>query len=164
MADRSISGDEAPTTPDGARHERRRVPDEHSLSARNPNLLRDRLANERTFLAWLRTGIAVAGLGFVVARFDIFLQELARASGHPNTAAEVAKQGRAVIPLGVVLMLAGAGMVMLAAIAFLNTDQALLRGYPDTRPLVRVIVLALTMLAVIAGVSLALHLLSSWPD
>ncbi|MDA4131100.1 MAG: DUF202 domain-containing protein [Thaumarchaeota archaeon] len=29
--------------------------------------VRDHLANERTYLAWLRTGIATIGLGFVVA-------------------------------------------------------------------------------------------------
>ena len=33
------------------------------------------LANERTFLAWLRTCIALMGLGFVVARFSLFLRE-----------------------------------------------------------------------------------------
>jgi uncharacterized membrane protein YidH (DUF202 family) len=33
------------------------------------------LANERTFLAWLRTCIAIIGLGFVVARFGLFLRE-----------------------------------------------------------------------------------------
>ena len=35
------------------------------------------LANERTFLAWLRTSIAVMSLGFVVARFGLWLRELA---------------------------------------------------------------------------------------
>jgi putative membrane protein len=34
-------------------------------------------ANERTFLAWLRTSIAVMSLGFVVARFGLWLRELA---------------------------------------------------------------------------------------
>ena len=33
--------------------------------------LRDYLAEERTFLAWIRTGIALMGFGFVVARFGI---------------------------------------------------------------------------------------------
>ena len=33
------------------------------------------LANERTFLAWIRTSIALIGLGFVVARFGLFLRE-----------------------------------------------------------------------------------------
>jgi len=37
------------------------------------------LAAERTFLAWIRTGIALMGFGFVVARFGLFLRELAAA-------------------------------------------------------------------------------------
>jgi len=37
--------------------------------------LRDYLAEERTFLAWIRTGIALMGFGFVVARFGIFGDE-----------------------------------------------------------------------------------------
>jgi putative membrane protein len=36
----------------------------------------DYLAAERTFLAWIRTGIALMGFGFVVARFGLFLQAL----------------------------------------------------------------------------------------
>lgn len=39
------------------------------------------LANERTFLAWLRTSIAIIGLGFVVARFSLFLREFALVVG-----------------------------------------------------------------------------------
>ena len=38
-----------------------------------------RFAAERTLLAWLRTGLALMGLGFVVARFGLFLRELAAA-------------------------------------------------------------------------------------
>ncbi len=38
--------------------------------------LRDYLAAERTLLAWVRTGLALMGFGFVVARFGLFLQEL----------------------------------------------------------------------------------------
>jgi uncharacterized protein (DUF302 family)/uncharacterized membrane protein YidH (DUF202 family) len=38
--------------------------------------LSDYLAAERTFLAWIRTGLALMGFGFVVARFGLFLQEL----------------------------------------------------------------------------------------
>jgi len=35
----------------------------------------DYLAAERTFLAWIRTGLALMGFGFVVARFGLFLQQ-----------------------------------------------------------------------------------------
>ena len=38
--------------------------------------LRDYLAAERTLLAWIRTGLALMGFGFVVARFGLFLQEV----------------------------------------------------------------------------------------
>lgn len=38
------------------------------------------LAIERTLLAWIRTGIAMMGLGFVVARFSLFLKELSASS------------------------------------------------------------------------------------
>ena len=35
-------------------------------------------AAERTQLAWVRTGIAIIALGFVVSRFGLFLQLLSR--------------------------------------------------------------------------------------
>lgn len=38
--------------------------------------MRDFLAAERTLLAWIRTGLALMGFGFVVARFGVFLREL----------------------------------------------------------------------------------------
>jgi putative membrane protein len=36
----------------------------------------EHLANERTFLAWVRTSIAIISLGFVVAKFGLWLREL----------------------------------------------------------------------------------------
>jgi putative membrane protein len=38
--------------------------------------LSDYLAAERTLLAWIRTGLALMGFEFVVARFGLFLQQL----------------------------------------------------------------------------------------
>jgi len=38
--------------------------------------LSDSLAAENTYLAWIRTGLALLGLGFVVARFGLFLERL----------------------------------------------------------------------------------------
>jgi putative membrane protein len=39
----------------------------------------DHAANERTFLAWLRTGVAVIAFGFLMERFDLFILTLADA-------------------------------------------------------------------------------------
>jgi putative membrane protein len=46
--------------------------------------LSDYLAAERTLLAWIRTGLAMMGFGFVVARFGLFLQELRVAQNSPT--------------------------------------------------------------------------------
>ncbi len=54
--------------------------------AQRPNLLRDHLANERTFLAWMRTAITIIALGFVVAKFGILLREVGGARVHSGTA------------------------------------------------------------------------------
>jgi putative membrane protein len=54
--------------------------------AGNPHAaLSDYLAAERTVLAWIRTGLALMGFGFVVARFGLFLQEL-QAAEHTSSA------------------------------------------------------------------------------
>jgi putative membrane protein len=47
-----------------------------SSPAQKPADLRDYLAEERTFLAWIRTGLTLMGFGFVVARFGLFLRML----------------------------------------------------------------------------------------
>jgi putative membrane protein len=39
---------------------------------------RDHAANERTMLAWIRTGIALMAFGFAIARFALFLRQLAQ--------------------------------------------------------------------------------------
>jgi putative membrane protein len=38
--------------------------------------LREHQSNERTYLSWVRTGIALMGFGFVVARFGVFLAHM----------------------------------------------------------------------------------------
>jgi putative membrane protein len=48
----------------------------------NPNRARDHLANERTFLAWVRTGVATIVFGFAIGRFSIALREFMRVQGY----------------------------------------------------------------------------------
>lgn len=50
---------------------------------------RDHAANERTYLAWVRTAIAIMAFGFLVERFDLFLAYL----GHSGSANATANSG-----------------------------------------------------------------------
>lgn len=74
----------------------------------NPNRARDHLANERTFLAWVRTGAAIVVFGFAIGRFAIAMRQLAAFSGHPvRTAGVSVWMGASSIVAGVVLVIAG---------------------------------------------------------
>jgi|ERR1700733_12836255 putative membrane protein len=68
------------------------------------------LANERTFLAWIRTSIAVVSLGFVVARFSVWLRQLTiQLHGGP----QVSHIGVS-LPFGLAMMALGAILAPLA--------------------------------------------------
>jgi putative membrane protein len=74
----------------------------------NPNRARDHLANERTFLAWVRTGAAIVVFGFAIGRFAIAMRQLTALEGHPlRTAGVSVWMGASSIVAGVVLVIAG---------------------------------------------------------
>lgn len=66
---------------------------------------RDHLANERTFLAWMRTALGLIGLGFVVARLGLFLHEMVLPRPEP-----VESRGGEFIAAGLVLL--GCGVLL----------------------------------------------------
>jgi putative membrane protein len=82
----------------------------------------DHAANERTFLAWVRTGIAVIAFGFVIEKFNLFLREIA-----------VTAQGK--IPMrppgivghyeGLALIFGGVGLIVLASVRFVRITRYL---------------------------------------
>jgi len=72
--------------------------------------LSDYLAAERTLLAWIRTGLALMGFGFVVARFGLFLQQLRLIDHAPSGASYGVSLwfGTALIAVGVAVNLSSA--------------------------------------------------------
>jgi putative membrane protein len=82
------------------------------------------MAAERTFLAWIRTGIAFMGFGFVVARFGLFLREIAISNNMT-----VAQHGNGFsLPVGIALIVAGVMTILIAAIRHHRYIKALDRG------------------------------------
>ena len=69
---------------------------EHPLNAADSARMRDLLASNRTLVAWLRTSLSYAGLGFVVAKFglDSSHARLAEYSGDPLPAIQGDAQSR----------------------------------------------------------------------
>ena len=80
----------------------------------------DHAANERTFLAWVRTAIAVMAFGFIVEKFDLFL-ELATPSLAGRTLSLPSQKFGNIA--GLALIVVGTAMVAIAALRFLITAK-----------------------------------------
>jgi putative membrane protein len=94
----------------------------------------DHAANERTFLAWVRTAIAIIAFGFVVERFNLFLQMGRDTLFHAGAGAAAAR-----VPAlrfgevaGLGLMALGLAIIAVATVRFLRTAKAL--DDPETHP------------------------------
>jgi putative membrane protein len=82
----------------------------------------DHAANERTFLAWIRTAIAVMAFGFLVERFDLFLQ----IAGQTLARKALTPTGQLVGNVaGLILIALGAIIIVLATWRFRRTAAAI---------------------------------------
>lgn len=119
----------------------------------------DHAANERTFLAWLRTGLAVSAFGLVVDRLNLFLAGITAVMRPQTTGAMVDSaaplrhyEGLALILLGIVIMVLG-------GIRFLRASREIDRAERVAAPGSRVELMLTCALALLTAgffVSLAL--------
>jgi len=116
--------------------------------------LRDYLAAERTFLVWVRTGLALMGFGFVVARFGLFLQQLRLVDHVPSTPSYGVSLwfGTALIAVGVVVNVSSAWR-------HVRLVHELDRGEPScSRSLTQAVATAIFLALV--GLAMAIYLVS----
>jgi len=114
----------------------------------------DHLAYERTFLAWIRTSIAIMGFGFVVVKFSLFIKQLSIALGE-----KIILPGKGYSPIiGISLVIIGAVMALLAFVRFKNIQHHLQQGsyFPSFA-----LSLLMTIAIVIISLMLVLYLLPS---
>ncbi len=115
------------------------------------------MANERTFLAWIRTSIGIIALGFVVERFAIFMTQLASFFTKEGVAPPVHHHGASRI-FGIALVGIGSLMSLLAYVRFKSTARQIETGEYRPSPALD---LALTLVVFIVGLFLAVYLLST---
>lgn len=116
--------------------------------------LSDYLAAERTFLAWLRTGLALMGFGFVVARFGLFLQQLQLVQHAPA----VRSTGLS-LWFGTALIAAGIVVSVLSALRHIRVVRDLdANRAPSSGSLAHIVSIA-AFLALV-GLAMAVYLLS----
>jgi putative membrane protein len=110
-------------------------------------------ANERTFLAWLRTGIAVIAFGFVVEKFNLFMVALASTAD--------AGMGRGIRterlsgPLGrydgLALMLVGVSLIVIGDLRFTRNKRLIDDAEPQITADVRTEFIVTTVLVLLVA-------------
>jgi putative membrane protein len=117
------------------------------MAERDPRVY---FALERTLLAWIRTGLALMGFGFVVARFGIFLRELRYTTG-----AVLTQSSGFSAWAGTVLVLMGVAVQIISIIRYIQTIRQLnagsdVAGSPSKTGIALSVILALIGVAVAA--------------
>jgi putative membrane protein len=99
------------------------------------------LANERTFLAWIRTSISIVSLGFVIAKFRVWMQEM----GNIHAGAQEPDHGDSWV-IGIAMMVLGASLAILAAWRYHVVNLQIERGKVSAD---RALIILVTILVVL---------------
>jgi putative membrane protein len=110
-------------------------------------------ANERTFLAWLRTGIAVIAFGFVVEKFNLFMVALAstadagigRGIGTERLSGPLGRYD------GLALMLVGVILIIIGDLRFTRNKRLINDAEPQITEDVRTELIVTTVLVLLVA-------------
>ncbi|MBN9044190.1 MAG: DUF202 domain-containing protein [Rhizobiales bacterium] len=115
----------------------------------------DHAANERTFLAWVRTGIATIAFGFVVEKFNLFLRTLATAalSGEKGVGAIAHSHNALGHYDGTVLVFFGILLIVVATWRFVRASRLIdsEESYPITNVRTEVVLSLILIAAALAA-------------
>ena len=112
----------------------------------NKNMINEHMANERTFLAWVRTGIGIMVFGFVIVKFSLFVNQLPASFFHE---ANIPKNGFTII-IGIALVFTGALTILLSYWKYRQTHKLLQKGeYLYSTLLLTVLTVAIFLMSII---------------
>ena len=118
---------------------------------------REHLANERTFLAWIRTSIAIIAFGFVIEKFSLFMKQLSFILGKGVGEKLPTSTGYSAL-VGIFLVAFGTILSVLGFIKFKKTQKQIDQGRFQISSLLELI---LTLLIFIVGGFLVMYLIKS---
>ena len=118
----------------------------------HPEDPRVRFAGERTLLAWIRTGLAMMGFGFVIARFGLLLREMTKTPAIESSQSPILS-----LWIGAGMILLGIAVNVMAAVEHVGFLRRLKTGEPYQPPNWSLAVLAAIVLAVI-GIGMVIYL------
>lgn len=118
---------------------------------------RDHLANERTFLAWIRTSIGIMAFGFVVEKFGLFIKQIAIVLGksHSSLLAYPSPSLGYSSAFGVILVALGVLICLLAFIKYKKIEKQIEEGKYHPSTLLDVM---FTLCVILIGVFLVIYL------
>lgn len=108
----------------------------------------DHAANERTFLAWVRTAIAVMAFGFVIVKFDLFLSVAVRSLGARAPHLPGTSFGHLA---GLLLVIAGIVIIAISGARFVITGRMIESETVHAHVGTRVDIVLAAMLALLGG-------------
>jgi putative membrane protein len=115
----------------------------HLKSAASAN---DHLANERTFLAWIRTGIGIMGFGFVVVKFSLFMKQVTAVLGKQLS---LHQSGDSRI-IGISIVGLGTCVVIFSYLSYMNTKRQLDEGrYAHSTLFVKIITVMICLVSIL---------------
>jgi len=124
------------------------------MQADNDKKVSDHLANERTFLAWIRTGIGVMAFGFVVVKFSLFVKQLSLLL---NKQYVVQEKGYSPA-IGIALVAAGAVTTLLAYRRYKKSEKQI---NDNTYQNSSLLLTMLTCFIILASILLIAYLIQS---
>jgi putative membrane protein len=132
------------------------------IKPEKPSNANAHMANERTFLAWIRTSIGIMAFGFVVERFALFTSQVAEFLGKPIAGSQgnvtSAFKGLYTSYGGIFLVALGSAICLLAFIKYKQVEKQLDEG--SYRPSILLDVM-LTLSVLLVGISLFIYLIHS---
>jgi len=131
------------------------IENKESAKVRNRSV---HMANERTFLAWIRTSIGIMAFGFVVEKFALFMKQMSIILGKSTIENTIPPSHGYSAMIGIFLVGMGTLLVLFAFVRYKKVERQI---DSDTFQPSSILDILLTILVLAVGIFLVTYLIHS---